>query len=860
MGSQRQTRYCFIIFSSTILLIFQAALASASFAASQPQTKSQASPPAAVNRLRLLVIVQDENGIVLPSAHVSLYPPGAAPALRGWTDAAGRQVFSDVSAGAYRLVIEKEGFYAVTLQEVNLPQTERIEVKLNRTQEYRESVQVTASTEAIDPAQVAATQNLNGREVLELPYPTTRDIRNVLSFLPGVLPDHGGQVHVNGSASNQALYTLDGFDISQPVSGLLNLRVSTDAIRGIEVQGSRASAEYGRGSAGFLNLETGMGDDHFRFYATDFVPSFQTNHGLKFQNTTPRFTFSGPIKQGKAWFYEAVEGEYDQDIFRELPAGANTDYFWRFSNLVRAQVNLTPGNRLAGSFVVNRSRDDFFGLSITRPLSTTTTDLHSAYLATLKDQASWSNGVLLETGFGFVQFGDNNRPLGDLPYVVIPGSALGNYYRTLNTTARRFEALAHLYLPPAHWHGRHQFLAGIDFERTTGAQSAARRPFTIQTCPTPKTPPGCTAQNSTLLERSVSFLGNQSFEQTILDAAGFVQDRWSVSDRLLFELGARIEGDDLLGRVNASPRLASTYALTSDRQTKLSAGIGLYYDRTSLEFLTRPLGGQRQDIFFQPNGVTPIFPPVIAQFQAAPSALEKSRSLNWSVGVERKLPAEVYLKGEFIEKRGMNGFDYQLTNSVIGANGVPSSGLFVLRNDREDKYDAVTISAKRTFRQIYPVLVSYTRSAARSNAVLDSTLDNPFFSPQLGGALPWDSPNRVLAWGWVPFRVPLLHAFTFGYTFDWRTGYAFSLVNRNQELVGLPDRTRFPDFETLNVHIEKQFHLFGFQWALRGGFNNVTGRKNPSVVDNNVDSPAFLTFGGFQHRAFTGRIRFLGRK
>lgn len=780
--------------------------------------------------------------------------------MRGSTDATGRQVFNDVSAGIYRLVVEKEGFYAVTLQDVRLPETERIEVKLNHTQEYKESVQVTASTEAIDPAQVAAAQNLNAREVLELPYQTTRDIRNALPLLPGVLPDQGGQVHLNGSASNQALYTLDGFDISQPVSGLLNLRVSTDAIRGIEVQGSRTSAEYGRGSAGVLNLETGMGDDHFRFYATDFVPSFQTNHGLRFQNTTPRFTFSGPIEREKAWFYEAVEGEYDQDIFRELPAGANTDYFWRFSNLLRAQVNLTPGNRLTGSFVVNRSRDDFSGLSITRPLSTTTTDLQSAYFATLKDQASWSNGMLLETGFGFVQFGDNNRPLGDLPYVVIPGSALGNFYRTLNTTARRWEALAHLYFPPAQWHGRHQFLAGVNLERTTDDQSAARHPFTIESCASPKALPGCAPQNSTLLVRSVSFFGNQSFDQNISDTAGFVQDRWSVSDRLLLELGARLEGDALLGRVNFSPRLASTYAFTSDGQTKLSAGIGLYYDRANLDFLTRSLGGLRQDIFFQPNGVTPIFPPVITQFQAAPSALEEPRSLNWSVGVEKKLPAQIYLKGEFIEKRGRNGFDYQITNSAIGANGVPSNGLFVLRNDREDKYDAVTISVKRTFRKIYPVFVSYTRAAARSNAVLDSTLDNPFFSPQLGGPLSWDSPNRVLAWGWVPFRVPLLHGFTFGYMFDWHTGYPFSLVNRNQELVGLPDRKRFPDYETLDVHIEKQFHLFGFQWALRGGFNNVTGRKNPSVVDNNIDSPTFLTFGGFQHRAFTGRIRFLGRK
>ena len=52
----------------------------------------------------------------------------------------------------------------------------------------------------------------------------------------------------------------------------------------------------------------------------------------------------------------------------------------------------------------------------------------------------------------------------------------------------------------------------------------------------------------------------------------------------------------------------------------------------------------------------------------------------------------------------------------------------------------------------------------------------------------------------------------------------------------------------------------GLRWALRAGFNNVTGRDNPTGVNNNIDSPEFLTFGGAQGRAFTGRIRFLGRK
>jgi hypothetical protein len=64
----------------------------------------------------------------------------------------------------------------------------------------------------------------------------------------------------------------------------------------------------------------------------------------------------------------------------------------------------------------------------------------------------------------------------------------------------------------------------------------------------------------------------------------------------------------------------------------------------------------------------------------------------------------------------------------------------------------------------------------------------------------------------------------------------------------------------LNFHLEKRFHALGFYWALRGGFDNLTNRHNSYTVNNDADSPQFLRFSNFDRRAFTARIRFLGRK
>ena len=797
----------------------------------------------------LTITVKDETGIVVPSARVTLTPPGSRTPLEASTDFAGRAEFTGLAAGAYSVSVEKEGFYAQLNTAVQVGQTESVDVTLPHEQEYKETVEVNYSPPAIDPAQTFASQQLTGEEIIELPYPTTRDIRNALPLLPGVLPDNSaaGQVHVAGAASNQTLYSLDGFDISQPVSGLLDLRVSTDAVRSVDVRTSRYSAASGWGSGGVLNLETGMGDDHFRFFATDFIPTFQNRRGVHFDNTTPRFTFSGPLRNGKVWFYEAVEGEYDLNVFTELPPGQDTDHYWRYSNLTRAQVNLTQGNHLTASYVYNHLNEDHAGLSLIQPLSTTTNQIKSADLVSLKDQNSWSNGMLFEAGIGFLQFTSDTLPLGTLPYIQLPGSASGNYYLTSSSTVRRYEGLANLYLPPVEWHGRHELTLGAAFERTSDHQFAARQPFTIETA-------------AGVLVRSVSFIGSPSFDRDLFAGSAFLQDRWSPVSSLLIEPGIRFDEDDLLHRALLSPRIAATWMLTRDNQTKLSAGVGLYYDRTDLDKFTRPLAGRRQDVFYAPDGVTPLGPTVTTMFQADPSALRTPGFLNWSVALERKLPAAIYLKVEFLEKRGFDGFDYMAEGLVISPSGLPSSGLFTLRNGRRDEYDAVTLTFRHTFQQQYPLFFSYTRSRARSNAVLDSSLDVPFFSPQLSGPFPWDSPNRVQSWGAAPFRLPWIHALEFDYSFDWRTGYPYNVINLEQELIGLPGQVRFPDFASLNLHVEKRFHLFGFEWALRAGFNNITNRQDPFIVDNNIDSPTFGAFGGFEHRAFTGRIRFLGRR
>ncbi|HET7841100.1 MAG TPA: carboxypeptidase-like regulatory domain-containing protein, partial [Terriglobia bacterium] len=277
----------------------------------QPSASNSAAKQATTE---LSISVQDENGVAVPSAHVFIEPGEGGKRLECETDFAGRCNFAGLAPGTYQLHVTKEGFFEFAQAAIDNRAIEAIEVTLNHQRETVEQVNVTYSPPAIDLKKTSESAKLSDREIIELPYTVSRDIRYALPMLPEVVQDGTGQVHVAGSDTRQTYDRLDGFNINSPVGGLLTLRVSVDAIRSVNVETSRSSAETGKGSGGAISFTTGMGDDHFRFTTTDVVPSLQSRKGIHINTWTPRFTFSGPFEKGKAWFAIYPEGEYDQTI------------------------------------------------------------------------------------------------------------------------------------------------------------------------------------------------------------------------------------------------------------------------------------------------------------------------------------------------------------------------------------------------------------------------------------------------------------------------------------------------------------------------------------------------------------------
>jgi hypothetical protein len=797
--------------------------------------------PAPVPPTQIAVTVADENGLAVAQAQVTVEQAGH-PAVRMVTDYAGRCWWTPRQTGVYSLHVNKPGFYQAAKSDIETD-ARTVHVVLTHEQLVQQEVSVTASAPGIDPQQVSDRASMNVPEIVNVPFPTNNDIRNLLPFTPGVIQDETGQLHVAGSDTFATLDTLDGFDMRSPVYGSLDLRVSTDAVRSLDTESTRYPVEYGRTTGGVIAYSTGMGDNKFRYDVTNFIPSFRNQKGIRFDTLEPRLTVSGPLVRDRAWYFDGAEMEYDDIFIPELPSNADTNHLAREGNLMKYQVNLGHANSLTTALLFNDYHSPYDGLSALTPQQSTDDHDIVAWMPYLRDQQSFKNGTVVDAGFGTLRYREGFEPHGNTPFDLTPEQSTGSDYENTTTRSQRFEAFSDVYLPPAHFEGSHQFRLGIDADHVGFTENVALAPVNYL------------RENRTLVRQSV-FPAFAPFSRNNVELGAYAEDRWSTRGLLLLP-GLRFDWDEIIRRPLLSPRIAVNYSPRgAEGSTKLSAGIGEYYEHTQLEYLTRALAGVRFDTYYAADGATPLGPAEETQFVANDGPLHEAHALNWSVGAEQKLPDQIYAGVNFIRKRTTDEFVYA---NQSGPQAL--SGTYVLTNGRQDHYTSEEVEARRSFGTWYTLFASYTHSSSKTNAALDYVPTVPVLGPQQSGPLFWDVPNRILSWGWLPAWAPFLPTihknWDFVYTFDWHTGFPFDSINAGEQIVGPAGSRRFPNYMNFSPGLEWRFHFGGKYFGLRGLITNATNSQDPYIVINNVDSPDYLTYEEPLGRAFTTRIRLI---
>src|SRR5262249_44849705 len=140
------------------------------------------------------------------------------------------------------------------------------------------------------------------------------------------------------------------------------------------------------------------------------------------------------------------------------------------------------------------------------------------------------------------------------------------------------------------------------------------------------------------------------------EGAHYIQDAWSPREGLLIESGLRIEWNEVVRDPQIAPRFAVAFAPKWLKETKFSAGWGVYYDAISLELISRAQDQVSLATFYSPTGVP--LGPVSSSFLVNDRALRSPYSHTTSFSVERKLPGGFYLRAGVMERIGRRGFTF----------------------------------------------------------------------------------------------------------------------------------------------------------------------------------------------------------
>ncbi len=196
--------------------------------------------------------VQSPNLVPLARARVLLRAESGA-ILQGFSNAQGRFLIEVPQQGTYDLSAELDGYYKTESKALSIVgDTEAAVITLEPVLELTESVEVTAPPPGIDMDTTAARRLMTNREVIDIPYPNTNDLRSALRTVTGVVRDNRGGLHVNGAAEDQVLYTLNGFNLNDPLSGRFESRLSVESIESVEITSGNLPAEFGKGTGGTL--------------------------------------------------------------------------------------------------------------------------------------------------------------------------------------------------------------------------------------------------------------------------------------------------------------------------------------------------------------------------------------------------------------------------------------------------------------------------------------------------------------------------------------------------------------------------------------------------------------------------------
>jgi outer membrane receptor protein involved in Fe transport len=636
--------------------------------------------------------VRDESGAVMPGVTVEAESPARiGPPAVSISNAQGLFQFENLPVGIYTVSFTMQGFASVKREGIRVEVGRSVSADQTLTVGgVEETVTVTGESPVVDVVHSGASTNFN--QELLANAPTTRNqFFDAVSFAPAVKSTSANigsssLFTIYGSDSNQNAYQYDGVDVSAPSFGGPFDWPNYDMMQELQVKAVGASAEYAGFQGGAINLVLKSGSNSWRgsgsFYGIwnplvgnntpdEEFPLF-VDHRLDYN-----YSLGGPIVKDRLWvLYIAEHIRWVRGAVGVPPDRPNKTRIWR--PFVKVDARLDENDSIAVHY--NDCRDYWeYGASKTTPPEASSAEVGIDPVVTARWTHLFGANTLLEVKGGGVYVRKDYVPAsGDYD---TPGRVdLSTGFVTTNRrfpTYRDHENRTNVNATVTHHadqflSGSHDFKFGVQL--TPWNTSTARGAYVG----------GVLFYDYANAPYYAVFQEPYANGGTIKTYGGFVQDDWTINDRVTLNLGLRydrtlgsvpsleqLDGrleptgvtfpalDDVFSFSDVSPRLGLVVKLDRSGKTVGKASWGRYYGKViAPTFDPVSPGYPRYDAFLY-NAETGAYD--IPYYSYDPTVnygidpdLKNQYNDTYFFGIEREIQPNFGVTASFIYKKGYN--------------------------------------------------------------------------------------------------------------------------------------------------------------------------------------------------------------
>ncbi len=760
------------------------------------------------------------------------------------TDDVGNFIFADLPAATFVLTVEADGLATVS-REISLAPGVGLTVEIVMKPTVSESVTIREEEGLLSTAETTTSNTVRSRTLTDVPLPA-ENYQSAPLLTPGVLRGTDGVDHHKGARAGQSSYTVNGVDITDPVTGNLAFDIPLEAAANVRTEENPYSAVFGRFTGGATDLETKGGGNKFKITAARIFPTFRKTFTGAIDSFRPRVTLSGPVVRDRLFFLQSLEYRFTRTPVPSLEPPGDETTSENVSTFTQFDLNINKTNSAKFVVALFPQKVRFAGLNTFNPQPTTPNTKQRGMLVSISEQAIFRDASFLSSTLSYKSFDLDVFAQGTGPLELLPEGNTGNYFADIRRQSKRFQWREVYYANPFEFHGQHSLKLGgeIDYSRVTGV--FRENSILIR------------RQDQTLARR-IDFGTAATVSHSLSEYTAFAHDRWVVNQKLTVDGGLRFDRDRLARQNTISPRFSFLYLPLKNHATVIRGGFGLFYDRTPLSVAYFSQLPERTVTTFAADGISITEGPDRFPNLAA-ARLRNPRSVRASLQIDFPLTSRVTGRIGYLQRSTTDDFIVD----TIDASGGSGQSALVLGNLGRSRYRELQLLAIYDDPSIGTLNATYVWSKARGdlNSIDNFLGDFPAFvvRPNEYGPQPFDAPHRFLAYGQLRIRYDI----NIAPLVEIRSGFPFSFVDERLDFVGPRNQAgRFPTFLSLALQVTKGFAIpklvprFGGR-RMRVGLAvlNTTNHFNPIEVQNNITSPRLGQFFNSLGASVRGKFEF----